>query len=264
MMSSVGLSSVVCRIATIAMGCALVAVAGMVFAPASGAVVINGCTIITTGGPEPENHTVCPRADLAGVDLSGLQLGYSEFQEANLSKATISGSDLNFAKLTGANLRNANLTDSTAGLSASAGIDMTGANLTRSLWIAADLSGAKLTNAILSGARFENADLSGAELSGSLLIPASQTVPVDNAGAATVTWPTPQALPGTRFLGCDRESGSVFPVGTTTVICQVEAERELGVGRFTVTVTAAPSPGLGSTGFGSSGFGSSGFGLTAR
>ena len=258
-------STVATRTATVTLGAALIAVAGMVFTPTANAdVVINGCTINTNGGPEPENHTVCPNANLAGANLSGLQLGYAEFQGANLSGADISGTDLNFSKVAGANLSNANLTQNTPGYSDFAGTNMTGANLTQSFWAESDLSNSRLTNANLTGARFINVNLAGAELTGTLLIPANQTVPAVDGGGAAVTWPTPPNIEGTSFLGCDRESGSTFPAGTTTVNCRVVSKGEPGVGRFVITVTTTPKPGAGSSGFGSSGFGSSGMGLPAR
>jgi uncharacterized protein YjbI with pentapeptide repeats len=258
-------STVVSRIAATAVGSALVATGGAAFTPAAHAdIVINGCTINTIGGPEPENHTVCPDADLAGANLSGLQLGYAEFQRANLSNADLSGTDLNFSNVVGANLTNADLTDNTPGFSDFTGANLTGANLTRSFWGESNLTNATLINANLTDARFINVDLTGADLSGTLLIPANRSVTADSTGNAVVSWPTPPSIEGTRFLGCDRESGSSFPQGKTTVTCEVVSEGEPGTGKFIVTVTATPRPGAGSSGFGSSGFGSSGFGTPLR
>jgi uncharacterized protein YjbI with pentapeptide repeats len=52
-----------------------------------------------------------------------------------------------------------------------------------------------------------------------------------------VTWPTPQSLPGATPGTCTPSSGSTYPVGTTTVTCQVlDDQGDVASGTFTVTV----------------------------
>ena len=98
-------------------------------------------------------------ADLAGEDLSNLNLQDCTFaganlsganlREANLSGADLSNADLSSARLSGADLSNANLR----------GTDLSWADLS-------DFNSLGLPAAILSGIDLSNADLSNADLSG--------------------------------------------------------------------------------------------------
>ncbi|MFD2175716.1 pentapeptide repeat-containing protein [Rhodobacter lacus] len=117
------------------------------------------------------NNRILSKIDLSGANLSGADLGSTEFSGANLSgadlrRANLIGAnlfraDLSEAKLSGANLFRADLSEA----------KLSGANLFRvdfseAKLSGADLSGADLSGANLSGADLRRADLSGADLSG--------------------------------------------------------------------------------------------------
>jgi uncharacterized protein YjbI with pentapeptide repeats len=202
---------------------------------ASGA---NGCTIVSD--PTPTNFTNCPGADFSGFDLSAVDLSFANLQGANLQGATLAENicpgglncgSTEFAtavQLVGANLQNANLT----GVFASCFIIPLA--FPRFGGAAANLSGANLSGADLAGTLscqlpngpvdtdFSGATLTGANVTSNELIPliASQVVATSSAGAV-VSWSTPGGLPGATPGACAPASGSTFPLGTTTVICQV-------------------------------------------
>ena len=98
------------------------------------------------------------------LDLSGADLGWVDFSEANLSGSNVAGANLSFAKLHGTNLSNADL--SAADL---LGVDifkpkLNGANLSKTNLSAAnirdvDLSGVALTAAICGCTSFHNCNL---------------------------------------------------------------------------------------------------------
>ena len=80
-------------------------------------------------------------ANLAHVDLSGVNLTHANLIEANLSNTNLEGANLTHAKLIAANLRHANLTN---------------ANLTNAKLIGADLNGTNLTDANLTRTNLTN------------------------------------------------------------------------------------------------------------
>ncbi|GCE37825.1 hypothetical protein Rhow_000671 [Rhodococcus wratislaviensis] len=134
------------------------------------------------------------------------------------------------------------------------GVYLDSANLT-----SANLTNAKLTYPVmnsvnLTDANLTGADLTGADVSDTLLIPSYQKVTADLTGSASVTWPTPPNLTGTTFGGCDRASGSSFPVGWTTVRCTVNTSASQASGTFIVDVAepaSNPEPTLPGNLFGS-------------
>ncbi|QIK74578.1 PxKF domain-containing protein [Nocardioides piscis] len=77
----------------------------------------------------------------------------------------------------------------------------------------------------------------------SLTVSSSRTATATSANGAAVTYTPPTAtdtVSGTVAAGCDRASGSTFPLGPTTVTCTAEDEAgNIGTESFTVTVTAA-------------------------
>ena len=85
------------------------------------------------------------RAELAGADLSGLDLRRANLYAADLQGANLSDAILAKAHLSEANLSGANLT----------GADLRGANLMAANLSGADLTGARLQAAILTGADLE-------------------------------------------------------------------------------------------------------------
>ena len=97
------------------------------------------------------------RCDLAGRDLTGLNLSDSEMDYVNLERADLVGDNFLSADVSGANLENADLKDSN--LSG----DVAGANLDD-----ADLTGARV-DALLDGANLTDANLTQANMTGSEL-----------------------------------------------------------------------------------------------
>jgi len=105
---------------------------------------------------------------LTKARLCRANLSVADMEGVVLNEADLSGAQLVNAKLKGANLVRAKLCDATL-----MGADLTGAILTE-----ADLSRANLTGAILTGAILLGTDLSGANLQGAVL---SQTNQLDKA-----------------------------------------------------------------------------------
>ena len=103
--------------------------------------------------------------DLNEVDLSGVDLSWS-----NLTEVDLTGHDLSGADLSGANLSRSNLT----GVDLS-GANLSGTNLTEVLLAGVDLSGANLSGTNLRRSDLAGADLSGADLSGADLIEVNLT-----------------------------------------------------------------------------------------
>jgi hypothetical protein len=75
-------------------------------------------------------------------------------------------------------------------------------------------------------------------------IPASIDVPATGAGGATVSFTAPASadlVDGPVPVACTPASGSLFPVGTTTVTCTAtDAHGNRATATFTVTVHALP------------------------
>jgi hypothetical protein len=173
--------------------------------PAAADTVVNGCTIVSN--PTPTNFTNCAGAFLVGTNLSGVDFSYANlpgalFVESGFfcGDADCRASDLSGANFTGANLSGASLFGS--GLWFPCG----------RIFCAEPASGeADLAGAILSGA----------DLTGTVLVPSSQIVTSIGAAGAVVTWPTPPSLAGGTPGTCTSPSGSTFPLGSTTVTCQV-------------------------------------------
>ena len=144
------------------------------------------------------------RGDLAGanltkVDLHQANLAEANLQRANLTKATLGGAnlagvDLSDADLTGASLDRANLTYASLGCADLTGADLVGADLTGSTLIRANLTKvnldrASLTDAILAEAdltcaNLDCTDLDGAYLAGANLTEATCLFQVQVDGAA--------------------------------------------------------------------------------
>jgi RNA polymerase sigma factor (sigma-70 family) len=80
-----------------------------------------------------------------------------------------------------------------------------------------------------------------------LTVPANRTVPATSTRGATVTYAASATdlVDGTVAPACAPASGSVFGVGTTTVMCSArDARGNQSSGSFTVTVTPFPQPDL--------------------
>jgi uncharacterized protein YjbI with pentapeptide repeats len=104
-----------------------------------------------------KNTRVLP--DLAGADLTELNLAGANFAKADLSGARLSGANLSGANLTRAKLFRADLSQA----------DLSRATLFKANLSQADLAGANLNGADLSGAFLIRANLSGASLTGACL-----------------------------------------------------------------------------------------------
>jgi len=125
-------------------------------------------TIVGCGGDA--SISLEPGADLAGEDLSGINLQDAELSGIDLRGANLRGANLIATILTGADLSSADLreADLTAVWLVSAQLsnaDLRGANLMGGIFVRADLRGADLTGADLTGTVFIEADLSGVDLS---------------------------------------------------------------------------------------------------
>jgi Bacterial Ig-like domain (group 3)/Pentapeptide repeats (8 copies)/Bacterial Ig domain/HYR domain len=244
--------------------------------PASADTVVDGCTIVSN--PTSTNFTNCPGANLGDANLSGVNLSYADFAGADfVDCSVISGTDCNAADLSGATLTDANLSSATffdsipyspcgvpscleivSGAASLSGADLAGADLSSAQLHNVDLTDAVLTDAnltsatftgcvsnttpcqsgaTLTGANFTGATLTDVDFSGTLLVPADQSVFGTSTGAV-VTWPAPQALPGATPGSCSATSGTNFPLGTTTVTCQVlDDQGDTATGTFTVEVS---------------------------
>lgn len=92
------------------------------------------------------SSAILRRADLRGVDLSGIKLVRVDLTESNLSGARLIDVDLSDANLTGANLSDADLRGATL-----RGADLTSANLIYSNLTKADISSSKISRSKVYG-----------------------------------------------------------------------------------------------------------------
>lgn len=96
------------------------------------------------------------RFDLAGENLSGVDLGYSNLRGANLTGADFSGANLYRCSLADATIRGADFSGANLQWS-----DLTGANAAGADFSAAGMYGARLFGCNLSSARLKRVDLDG-------------------------------------------------------------------------------------------------------
>ena len=73
--------------------------------PSGAGEVIRGCTIVSN--PTPENHTVCPLANLSGEFLVSHDLSHADLSEAILIETRLNAADLKDANLSDARLSGA-------------------------------------------------------------------------------------------------------------------------------------------------------------
>lgn len=120
---------------------------------------------------------------LAGANLKGTDLSFSDLRRADLTGAHLEGANLSFSQLDGARLRNI-FTDGTTSFHGvhAAGTDFTGARLARSDFGWANLSNSNFTGADATGANLVSVDLRNAALSGATLTGAGlSTAKLDGA-----------------------------------------------------------------------------------
>ena len=196
-------------------------------------------------------------ADLSGASLVGASFGTCFVAQGTptlqgvacfnptLTGTTLAGAKLNsatIAYLSGVNLTDADLSsasgpgcftfDVVVGDDSTKTTDCLGMNLS-----SANLTDANLSNADLSNASLASATLTGATFTGTSLVPPNQTVSATSGAGAPVTWPTPPSVPGASPGACTPPSGSTFPLGTSTVTCQVlDAANDVATGTFQVNV----------------------------
>jgi uncharacterized protein YjbI with pentapeptide repeats len=213
-----------------------------------------------------------PQANLTGADLSNANLsnaalitdnGLANLSNANLSSANLTSATLVLClvppfgggvscadpTLTGGILTDANLTNVAlasclnvgggippgCGALDLSGVDLSGANFTGATFVACQPSGVSPPGC--ADANLTGATLTGATLTGTVLVPSDQTVAATSNAGAVVSWPTPPSLPGATPGTCTPPSGSTFPVGTTSVTCQVlDNQGNVATGTFTVSV----------------------------
>jgi uncharacterized protein YjbI with pentapeptide repeats len=174
----------------------------------------------------------CLDAAMSGTNMAGAQLNGANLGHVDLSGVDLTGADLTSVSGPGCFTFDFMAGDPTTQETQCLGPILNNANLTDANLSSADLSSAGLTGATLTGAT-----LTGANFSGTLLVPSDQTVSATSSAGAVVTWPTPPPLPGATPGTCTPSSGSTFPVGTTTVTCQVlDGQSNVATGTFTVTV----------------------------
>jgi uncharacterized protein YjbI with pentapeptide repeats len=231
--------------------------------------VIDGCTIVSN--PTPTHFTNCPGQDLAGGNLSGLDLSYANFGGARFADCS-QGSVGSLPTCVAATLSDANLTDailtnivpayaflthcnippgpcSASGSASFNSANLSGATLSNAEYGSVDFSNANLAGANLTGADFDTgatnlgpfsvgATLTGANFTNTILVPSNQTVTATSQAGAVATWSTPTGLPGATPGRCTPASGSTFPLFSSTVNCQVlDANNHVATGTFQVNVT---------------------------
>lgn len=188
--------------------------------------------------PNPDPYSSPPRvSNCVGATLTDANLTGANLDGANLTGAYLTGANLTGAYLNYANLNNAHLN----------GVDLSGADLSVAFLAGAGLYYADLTGATLTGANLTGVDLNRANLTGTSALPSDVTVPATSTDGAPATWAEPTMPTGLTFVGCDHASGTVLPVGPTSMNCTVtslwQGAQTTGYGTFTVTVarfTAAP------------------------
>jgi uncharacterized protein YjbI with pentapeptide repeats len=194
-------------------------------------VTIDGCLVVWQ--PTSSHHTSCAGADLSSIDLRQLDLEYADLSGANLTRANLEGTDLEHADLSNANLTLADL-GNPAGSGSLAGTDFQ----------YADLTGVNLTRIFGFNANFSH----------TILAVTDRTYASDGGlgGGRTLGWKAPPGYASVTGLlpapyGCNPYQGSHFPLGTTSVTCQVRQPNGNDPGFFTFTETVLPvvQPGAG-------------------
>jgi hypothetical protein len=225
--------------------------------PAAADTVVDGCTIVSN--PTATNFTNCPGVDLTGASLSGVDLSFADlagarFVDCNFFAVSCTGTDLTGANLTDANLSSAALFSFTIAPPPLHGGASAAANLSNAILSGADLSGAdaqevSLIGANLTDANFTNADMAAASLAGAMfpgadftgtdLVPQSLNLTATSGAGAVASWMLLVGVSGVMSESCNPASGATFPVGTTTVTCQlVDDFGGVATGTFVVTVKA--------------------------
>jgi uncharacterized protein YjbI with pentapeptide repeats len=183
-----------------------------------------GSCFVAQGTPTLQG-VACFNAAMTGTTLAGAKLNSASVD--NLSGLNLMGADLSSVSGPGCFTFDVVKGDDSTQVTECDGINLSNANLTDAVLSDADLSNGSLTGATLTGAIF----------TGTLLVPSDQTVSATSGAGAVVTWSTPPSLPGATPGACTPPTGSTFPLGTSTVTCQVlDAANDVATGTFQVTV----------------------------
>ena len=183
-----------------------------------------GTCFVAQGTPTLQG-VACFNAAMTGTTLAGAKLNSASVD--NLSSLNLTGADLSSVSGPGCFTFDVVKGDPTTQTTQCDGINLSNVNLADADLSDADLSSGSLTGATLTGANF----------TGTLLVPPNQTVSATSGAGAAVTWSTPPSLPGATPSACTPATGSTFPLGTSTVTCQVlDAANDVAMGTFKVTV----------------------------
>jgi hypothetical protein len=126
--------------------------------------------------------------------------------------------------------------------------DFRGANLQGASFVGGDVQGAVFDGADLTGADFTGARIVSADFTNSSILPGQLSAEADASGSAAVTFtPAPPAgitVDGCAIVDTPVESGQVFPIGTSNVLCTLStsfdgAGTSTATARLTITVTAS-------------------------
>jgi uncharacterized protein YjbI with pentapeptide repeats len=209
--------------------------------------------------PMPPAVGICSGADLSGANLSNANLARASFATCTPYPHTPPGKGCFSTNLSGVNLTHASLSGATffscfshvgCGAATLNEANLTDANLSYAnvagcyfFICPSDLSGATLTGANLTGIFCEVVPPGSREpLTSPCLVPTENFLMTTNGTGAVATWVTPVLLPGATPGSCTSPSGSTFPLGVTTVTCQVfDDHGDVATGTFTVAVCSTTS-----------------------
>lgn len=183
-----------------------------------------GTCFVAQGTPSLQG-VVCFDPTLSGTTLAGAKLNSATIDK--LAGVNLTGADLSSARGPGCFTFDVIVGDGSTQTTECLGMDLS----------SADLTNANLSNAALANAFLTNATLTGATFTGTSLIPPNQTVSATSGAGTVVTWSAPPSVHGATPGACSPPSGSIFPLGTTTVTCQVlDAASDVATGTFLVNV----------------------------
>ena len=154
------------------------------------------------------------KANLAGVDLSQVNLSAANMQGANLSSTNLNGAILSQANLSEANLSGANLEKANLHSANLLQANLSKTNLSAAILVVANLTATNLTEANLMQANLQLANLAVADLSGANLKNA-QTYGANFSHANLEKANMKGAKMGGANLDNAKLAGAIMPDGTT-------------------------------------------------
>ncbi|MGA1837876.1 pentapeptide repeat-containing protein [Herbiconiux sp. 11R-BC] len=122
--------------------------------------------------------------------------------------------------------------------------DFRGANLIGASFAGGDVQGAVFAGANISGADFSGTRIVGADFTGAGIVPATVDVTADASGSAPVAFdvtpPPGLTVDGCSIVGAPVDSGQVFPIGTSNVLCTISSSFK-GTATAVMTVNVVAS-----------------------